>query len=34
MGEVLVSNGLNVLDVDDFAQGAGIDDVLHSAIVW
>lgn len=30
---MLVSYGLNVLDIDDFAQGARVDDVLDCAII-
>lgn len=32
--KVLVADGLNVLDVDDFAEGTRVDDVLDSAIIW
>lgn len=30
---MLVAYGLNVLDIDDFAQGAGFDDVLYGTII-
>lgn len=31
--KVLVADGLNVLNIDDFAESARVDDVLDSAII-
>lgn len=34
VGKVLVSNGLNVLDVDYLAERPGVDDLLDGGVVW
>ena len=33
VSEVLVANGLDVLDVDDLSQGAGVYDLLDGGVV-
>lgn len=32
--KVLVPDGLDVLNVDDFAKGARVNDILDGAVVW
>ena len=33
VGKVLVADGLNVLDVNDFAESAGVNDFFNGGIV-
>lgn len=34
MGKMLVSNWLDMLDVDDFTQSTRVNDILDGSIIW
>jgi hypothetical protein len=34
VGEVLVADRLYMLDIDDFTEGAGVDDLFHGDVIW